>query len=433
MSNNDKSNGKIDRRSFLKVMGTAGATAAFISVAKPPSLGEAFSAKPPIQPNNVPPEITQKAGDILAQQSKEKLSDMLSKMLRARKWETTMKDLFIGGKDNLYGAYHLYVGEEAVAVGVCGALNKDDYIASTHRGHGHVIAKGGDLNKMSAEIYFRQDGYNKGFGGSMHIADMSLGILGANGILGVGYYIAAGAAYGIKVRGGKQVAVSFCGEGGTNSVYMFSAMRNAMNYKLPYVAIVENNQYQIATPMITNIVTGETSNYTRGLGIPSVTVDGNDVAEVFAATQEAVARARAGFGPSLIEAMTYRWYDHYGFAGAKAGVDGAFGLPYRPDSEVKHWMALDPIPRFKEFLMERKFLTDSEIAQIDADAQKAVDDSMEFARKSAPVKAEDGLTNVYAKGSVEATQFFNGIKPTAWQQNPDHLVIAGRRGVPLMT
>lgn len=432
MSEQDKSNGKLARRSFLKVMGTAGATAAFMSVAKPPSLGEAFSAKPGVQPNAVPPAITQKAGDILAQQPKEKLADMLSKMLLARKWETTMKDLFVGGKDDLYGAYHLYVGEEAVAVGVCGALNKDDYISSTHRGHGHLIAKGGDLNKMSAEIYVRQDGYNKGFGGSMHITDMSLGILGMNGILGVGYYIAAGAAYGIKVRGGKQVAVSFSGEGGTNSVYMFSGLRNALNYKLPYVAIVENNLYQIATPMITNVPTGQTSNYVRGLPIPSVTVDGNDVAAVFAATQEAVERARAGFGPSLIECMTYRWYDHYGFAGAKVGQDGAFGLPYRADSEVKYWMSLDPIPRFKGFLTERKILTDSEIATIDTDAQKAVDASIEFARKSPAVKKEDGLLNVYANGSVPARQFFNAQVPTAWQQGPEHLVIAGR-DVPLIT
>jgi TPP-dependent pyruvate/acetoin dehydrogenase alpha subunit len=431
MAEQDKSNGKIDRRSFLKVMGAAGASAAFVSVAKPPSLGTLFSAKPPVQPNNAPPAITEKAGEILARQPKEKLADILSKLQLARKWETTMKDLFMSGKDDLYGAYHLYVGQEAVAVGVCAALNKDDYITSTHRGHGHVIAKGGDLNKMSAEIYFRQDGYNKGFGGSMHITDVSLGILGANGILGPGYYIAPGAAYGIKVRGTKQVAVSFAGDGATNSVYFFSGLRSAVTYKLPYVAVVENNLYQIATPMITNVPGGQLSNYVKGLAIPAVTIDGNDVAAVFAATQEAVERARAGFGPSLIECMTYRWYDHYGFAGAKAGADGAFGLPYRPDSEVKYWMANDPIPRYKEFLLERKLLTQSEIDKIDADAQKTVDASIEFARKSPKVKPEDGLTNVYAKGSVAATQFFNSIAPTAFQQGPD-MVIAGRNNVPLM-
>jgi pyruvate dehydrogenase E1 component alpha subunit len=297
-------------------------------------------------------------------------------------------------------------------------LNKDDYIVSTHRGHGHLIAKGGDLNKMSAEIFFKQTGYNKGFGGSMHITDASLGILGMNGIVGAAWYIAAGAAYGAKIRGTKQVAVGFGGDGAANSVYYFSALRNAWNYKLPFVAVVENNFWQIAIPMASNIIGGNASTYTKGLPIPSVTVDGNDVAEVFAATNEAVARARAGFGPSVIEAMTYRWYDHAGFAGAKVGVDGAFGLPYRPDSDVRMWMTRDPIPRFKAFLLDRKLFTEEELTKIETDAQKAVDTSVEFARKSPLTKPEDAVLNVYAKGSVEPTQFLNG-KPTAWVPNPD--------------
>lgn len=428
---NDKQNGKLDRRTFLKVMGSAGATAAFASVAVPVGLGPSLF-KPPVSPNNAPAGTTQRGGDILAKQPKEKLADILSKLHLQRKWETTMKDLFISGKDNLYGAYHLYVGQEAIAAGVCAALNKDDFIASTHRGHGHLIAKGGDLNKMSAEIYFRQDGYNKGFGGSMHITDTSLGILGANGILGPGYYIAPGAAYGAKVRGTKQVAVSFAGDGATNSPYFFSGFRSAVTYKLPYIAIVENNFYQIATPMITNVPGGQLSNYVKGLGVPSITIDGNDVAEVFAATQEAVERARAGFGPSLIECLTYRWYDHYGFAGSKVGQDGAFGLPYRPDSEVRAWMARDPIPRYEAFLLERKLLTQAEIDKIAADAQKAVDASIEFARKSPAVKVEDGLLNVYAKGAVEPRQFVNAVVPTAYRQEAPHMVIAGR-DVPLTT
>lgn len=431
MSEHDKSNGKVDRRSFLKLMGTAGATAAVASFASPPSIGNAMFS-PPSRPGGMTNAISEKPGDFLARQPKEKLVDMLDKMLLARKWETTMKDLFISGKDDLYGAYHLYVGEEAIAAGVCGALNKDDYIASTHRGHGHLIAKGGDLNKMSAEIYFRQDGYNKAFGGSMHITDMSLGILGMNGILGVGYYIAPGAAYAIKVRGTKQVAVSFAGDGATNSVYMFSGLRNAKNYKLPYIAVAENNYYQIATPMETNVVTGQLSNYVRGLGIPSVTVDGNDIAAVFQATADAVERARNGEGPSFIEAMTYRWYDHYGFAGAKVGQDGALGLPYRPDSEVKYWMGLDPIPRFKDFLLSRKLVTQAEIDTLDKNAQAAVDASIEFARKSPKVKAEDGLLNVYAEGAVPATQFLNAKPPTTFRQSQEHYVIAGRH-VPLIT
>jgi pyruvate dehydrogenase E1 component alpha subunit len=398
-------------------MGTTGATAAVVSVGNPLSLGERFVTKPPLGPNGSPLSAI-KAGDLLASQPKEKLAETYSNMNRSRKWETTMKDLFVGGKDGLYGAFHPYVGEEAVATGVMANLNKDDFIVSTHRGHGHLIAKGGDLNKMAAEIFFRQGGYNKGFGGSMHITDASLGILGMNGIVGASWYIAAGAAYGTKVRGTKQVAVAFGGDGAANSPYYFSALRNAYNYKLPYVAVVENNFWQISIPMASNVPGGNTSTYSKGLPVPSVTVDGNDMAEVFAATNEAVARARAGFGPSVIEAITYRWYDHAGFAGAKVGVDGAFGLPYRPDSEVKTWMARDPLPRFKTFLLDRKLFTEDELTKIETDAQKAVDASIEFARNSPLTKPEDGVLNVYAKGSVEPTQFLNG-NATTWIPNPD--------------
>ncbi len=425
MSEQNDRNGRIDRRTFLKLMGTAGAAAAFVSVAQPAGLGEAS-----------PLAIVEKAGDILARVPKAKLQEMYSTMNKARKWETTMKDLFLNGTDDLYGAYHLYVGEEAVASGVCGALNKDDYIVSTHRGHGHLIAKGGDLNKMSAEIYVRQDGYNKGFGGSMHITDLSLGILGMNGIVGSSWYFAAGAAFASKIRGDKKVAVAFGGDGAANSVYYYSAVRSAVTYNLPAIFVVENNYYQISTPMITNVPGGHTSTYTKGLPCTSVTVDGNDIAEVYAATAEAVAKARAGGGPTVIEAMTYRWYDHYGFAGAKVGVDGAFGLPYRADSEVKMWIQRDPIPRFRQFLIDRKLFTDPELTTIESDAQKAVDASLAFARKSPHVKAEDGLNYVYGgcsdlQKTVQPTQFFDAKPFPITRLQPD-LKIAGR-DVPLIT
>jgi len=426
------SQNKIDRRTFLKIMGTAGATAAALSVAGPAAIGEAYSGKE-LGYRAVGSNVYAKAGDIFAKVPKAKLAEIYSTMNKARKWETTMKDLFLAGKDGLYGAYHLYVGEEAVSSGVCGALNKDDYIASTHRGHGHLIAKGGDLNKMSAEIYVKADGYNKGWGGSMHITDLSLGILGMNGIVGASSYPVAGAAYASKVRGDKRVAVAFGGDGASNSVYFFSAVRSAVTYNLPAVFVVENNGYQIATPAQTNIPGGHASTYAKGLGISSITIDGNDVAEVYAAAAEAVEKARGGGGPSVIEAMTYRWYDHYGFAGSKVGVDGAFGLPYRPDSEVKWWMSNDPIPRVKAFFIERKLFTADELTKIETDAQAAVDASLEFARKSPAVKATDGLLNVFAganQASVVPTQFLNAVAPAAWIQR-EHL-IAGR-DVPLYT
>jgi pyruvate dehydrogenase E1 component alpha subunit len=393
----------LSRRTFLKLMGSAGATAAFVSSIGPVPLGTAHAA-----PGNAPSFIqTGIARDVLAAAGKEKLESMYWRINASRKWETKMKDLFVKGEDGLYGAFHLYIGEEAVAVGTVGALEDDDLIASTHRGHGHLIAKGGDLNKMSAEIFFRQTGANRGFGGSMHIVEVDKGILGANGILSPQAYLVAGAGYGIKVRGSDQVAVAFFGEGSTNSMYYWSGIRNAVTYDLPVVFVIENNYYQITIPAITNVPGGLASTYTKGLPMSSVTVDGNDVAEVYAAVKDAADRARAGGGPSVVECMTYRWYDHAGFAGAKEGVDGAFGLPYRPDSELKMWMERDPIPRFKTFLIEEEFFTEEQLNAIEADVQKAVDDSIEFARTSPKVNPEDGTLHVFAEGKVPATQFLS--------------------------
>jgi len=179
-------------------------------------------------------------------------------------------------------------------------------------------------------------------------------------------------------------------------------------YKLPAIFVIENNFQQQGVPMATVTPTRQISDYTKGLGIPSVTVDGNDVAAVYAATKTAVDRARSGTGPSVIDAITYRWYDHAGTAGAKIGVDGAFGLSYRSDEAVRQWMSRDPIARLKTFLLERKLATDSELARIGENAQAAVDASIEFARKGPDPKPEDGLKNVYAGFSVAPTQFFGG-------------------------
>ena len=189
------------------------------------------------------------ASDVLAALPKEKLLKMYELMSASRKWETAMKDLFLGAKDGLYGAFHTYVGEEAIAVGAISALNEDDYIASTHRGHGHLIAKGGDLNRMSAEIFFKESGYNKGYGGSMHITDMSKGIMGMNGIVGASYYMAAGAALRGMVRGTNQVAVAFFGDGAAASPYYFSAVRSSANLKVPVIFVNENNFQYMGVPM----------------------------------------------------------------------------------------------------------------------------------------------------------------------------------------
>jgi TPP-dependent pyruvate/acetoin dehydrogenase alpha subunit len=287
------------------------------------------------------------------------------------------------------------------------ALNDDDYIASTHRGHGHLIAKGGDLNKMAAEIFFKETGYNKGYGGSMHISDMSKGIMGMNGIVGASYYMAAGAAVRAMVRGTKQVSVAFYGDGASASPYYFSAVRSCVNQKLPVIFVAENNLQYMGVPMAFTVPTKYISEYTKGLDIPHFLVDGNDLSAVHAATKEAVEWARAGKGPSVIEGITYRWYDHSGFAGGRTGQDGALGLPYRTDDEVKQWMSRDPIVRYKAWLTAKGVATDAELTKVEQDTRAAVDASVEFARKSALPEPEAGVLNTYAKGAADATQFFN--------------------------
>jgi pyruvate dehydrogenase E1 component alpha subunit len=362
----------------------------------------------------LPPEkipSSGKASDTLAGLPKAKLLEIYQRMNASRKWETAMKDLFVSGKDGLYGSFHTYVGEEAIAGGVMAALNEDDYIASTHRGHGHLIAKGGDLNKMAAEIFFKETGYNKGYGGSMHITDMSKGIMGMNGIVGASFYLAAGAAIRSLVRGTKQVAVAFFGDGAANSPYYFSAIRSCTNHKIPVIFVNENNFQYMGIPMASVVPTKYISEYTKGLDIPHHLVDGNDVTAVYAAAKDAVDWARAGKGPSMIEGITYRWYDHSGFAGGKANVDGAFGLPYRSDEEVRQWMSRDPIARFKTWLLERRLATAAELDGIEAGAQSAVEASIVFARQSKDPNPAAGVHNTHAGGPVAATQFFGRSEP----------------------
>ncbi len=431
----------INRRGLLKLLGAAGATTAIVSAcsAAPlgqstPSAGESAAGAAPgaggvglgsrargpggnlnwktgdslafLPAEQIP---AGNAADALAKVPKERLLRTYERMFASRQWETKMKDLWVDGKDGLYGAFHPYVGEEAIANGVVAALNDDDTIVSTHRGHGHLIAKGGDLNKMSAEIFFRQTGANKGYGGSMHIVEVDKGILGMNGIVGASYYLAAGAAYSAIVRKTKQVSVAFAGDGAANSPYFFSAVRSSTNYKLPLIVVIENNFQMIQVPMATVTPTPNISDYVKGLGISAITIDGNDVAAVYAATAEAVARARSGGGPSFIEALTYRWYDHAGMAGAKSGIDAAFGLPYRSDDEVRQWMTRDPIKRFKTFLTGRNLATGAELDQIEQGVTSRVDASVEFARKSPHPDPTWGVRNVYAQGDVAATQFYAAI------------------------
>lgn len=330
--------------------------------------------------------------------STKQLITMYTDMLKIRLWETKIKDLALKG--GFRGVAHLYVGEEAIAVGVCSALRRDDYIASTHRGHGHLIAKGGDLNLMLAEITHKATGYCKGYGGSLHITDMSLGILGMNGIVGTSHLFGAGAAYGIKVKGTDQVVVSFGGDGSIQGSFFTSAANSAATYKLPWISIIENNQFQIWVRCSDVYGIRDLARRADGYGIEGRVVDGNDVLAVYDVAKYAVEKARAGGGPTVIECKTYRWYDHYGFRGSKIGRDGAFGLGYRSDRELREWMAKDPIPRFRRFLLNEKVLTEERADEIVAEVTQAVEDAAAFAKAQPVPKPEDGLLNVFAEGAV---------------------------------
>lgn len=368
------------RRSFLGRVGLLGAGAAVLSD------GAAREARAQYGPSAV---------DEL---SKEQLVKMYEDMLKIRLWESKVKDLLLTG--GFRGVAHLYVGEEAIAVGVCHALRKDDYIASTHRGHGHLIAKGGDLGRMLAEITHKATGYCKGYGGSLHITDVGLGILGMNGIVGASHLFAAGAAYGIKVKGTDQVAVSFGGDGSIQGNFFSSAANAAAAWKLPWIGVIENNGYQIwvRASEVYGIV--DLAQRAHGYGIEGRVVDGNDVLAVYNLARHAVAKARAGGGPTIIECKTYRWYDHYGAGGAKIGADGAFGLGYRSDRELRDWMAKDPIARFRRTLVSDKVLTEDRAEEIIKEVREAVERAAAFAHQQPVPKPEDGLLNVFAEGAV---------------------------------
>ncbi len=231
--------------------------------------------------------------------------------------------------------------------------------------------------------------------------------MGMNGIVGASYYMAAGAALRGRVRGTKQVAVAYFGDGAAASPYYFSAIRSCANYNVPVIFVNENNFQYMNVPMAFTAPTKYISEYTKGLDIPHFLVDGNDLSSVYAATAQAVEHARTNGGPSMIEAITYRWYDHAGFAGGRVGQDGAMALPYRTDDEVKQWMSRDPITRYKGWLLAKSLATEAELSSLDSETQAAVDASVEFARKSADPNPEAGVLNTHAQGAVAATQFYN--------------------------
>jgi pyruvate dehydrogenase E1 component alpha subunit len=312
--------------------------------------------------------------------------DLHRRMVRIRLFEEAAGRLAEAAK--LPGFLHLYVGEEAVASGICGALNDDDHITSTHRGHGHLVAKGGDFNRMMAELMGKSTGYCKGKGGSMHISDLSLGMLGANGIVGAGSPIAVGAAFANKYRGRGQVAVAFFGDGATNIGAFHEAANMACALHLPIVFACENNEYGEFTPRDKTRAITDIVDRAAGYGMPGVIVDGMDVIAVHEAALEAVAKARAGGGPSLIEAKTYRFYNHHGVQN--------LGLKYRSDDEVAKWKERDPIFTLEDRMIENKVATRQQFDDIWAELRNDIEVAIKFAEDSPLPTSDQVLVDVYS-------------------------------------
>lgn len=314
----------------------------------------------------------------------EQLIEMYVTMNRIRTFENRVAELFAAGK--IPGFVHLYVGEEAVATGVCANLTDRDYITSTHRGHGHLIAKGGDIRLMMAELFGKKTGYCKGKGGSMHIADLDLGIMGANGIVGGGPPLAAGAALACQYLGNGSVAVCFFGDGAANQGTTHEAMNLATCWKLPVVFVNENNMYGISSCTLNSMCVPNIAERAAAYDMPGVVVDGNDVIAVHEASSEAIDRARQGRGPSLIECKTYRHRGHFE------------GDPcvYRDASELQEWKEKDPIPRLEKKLLEMGGLTERKVAEIAASLKESLAAAERFAEESPLPDVSELTEDVYS-------------------------------------
>ena len=310
--------------------------------------------------------------------------EVLSTMWKIRKFEEGVDDLF--GRGLMHGTMHLSIGQEAVATAACLALNRDDYITSTHRGHGHCIAKGADLEKMMAELLAKETGYCRGRGGSMHIADTTTGNLGANGIVAGGVPIAAGAALSAQMRGTSQVAVCFHGDGAMGEGAWHEGVILAAMWDLPVVFICENNKYGMSMNSEEAFRLEQLSDRARGYGIPGYTVDGNDVQAVFEVVNEAVTRARAGNGPTFIEAKTYRWKGH-----SKSDKN-----LYRTREEIAEWRERDPILAFEQKALAAGSLTTQDIEQVRNEARDELRDAVQKANAAPDASADELLSAVYA-------------------------------------
>jgi TPP-dependent pyruvate/acetoin dehydrogenase alpha subunit len=316
---------------------------------------------------------------------KKTLLEMYRTMVTIRQFETMAGEYFAAGK--IPGFIHLSIGQEGSSTGVCSCLRPDDYVATTHRGHGHMIAKGADLKRMVAELFGKATGYCKGKGGSMHIADFSIGILGANGVVAGGLPLMAGAGLSIKLRKTDQVGVVFFGDGASNRGPVHEAMNMAAIWKLPVLFVVENNGWASTTPQSSACALGDLCQRAAGYNMPGYSVDGNDVLAVRATTLKAVAAARKGEGPSMIENKTYRIRGHFEGDPQK----------YRDQAEVLTWQEKnDPIKRFEEKLVKDKVLSKKDAKIVWDEVKADLDAAIEFATSSPYPKPEDALQDLYA-------------------------------------
>jgi TPP-dependent pyruvate/acetoin dehydrogenase alpha subunit len=313
------------------------------------------------------------------------LLEMYRQMVTIRRFEETTVDVYLRGL--MPGLAHPYIGEEAVAVGACAALRPGDYITSTHRGHGHCIAKGCDINRMMAEIMGKIDGYCKGKGGSMHIADFEIGMLGASGIVGGMIGIAAGAALSIQIRGTDQVVVCFFGDGAANQGLLFESMNLAALWKLPVIYLCENNQYGEYSHWQDVTAAERIAALGEPYGIPGHVTDGMDVLAVYQTTKDAVQRARGGQGPSLIEAVTYRYRGHH---------VGDVKTPYRLQEEVQQWERRDPIRGLREKLLAEDIATEEGLVRLEDEVERALEEAVEFGKNSPLPPVEEVTNHVYA-------------------------------------
>ncbi len=331
--------------------------------------------------------FTKLKGDVPMSIPQEKKLEMLRSMLRIRYFDEYADELVTEGE--VHGEVHQYIGQEAVAVGVCAVLSKEDAITSNHRGHGHLIAKGGSINKMFAELGGRATGYCKGKGGSMHITSLDLGIYGTNGMVGQGVPIAAGVGFAFQYEGKNNVAVTFFGDGAANEGSVHEAMNMAAIWNLPIIFVCENNQYGLTLPVKESIKVEDIADRAQGYGMQGVVVDGMDVLAVHDAVSEAVERARNNGGPTFIEAKTYRYYGHFG-SEALVVQD-----PYRTQEEIDSYRQKDPINRLKDQLLEEG-VAEETLKSIEKEVESEIKNGIAFMKESDFPSVEEAYEDAYA-------------------------------------